>query len=89
MDESEIKDRAASLLEELFAFGVDRNTVERVIRGAVAAERELCEEKKRVPKDPPSRRASYSAKSQLGMSEMAPLSMTAEMRSNSCSWDTA
>ena len=45
MDESEIKDRAASLLEELFAFGVDRNTVERAIRGAVAAERELCAKK--------------------------------------------
>lgn len=45
MDESEIKDRAASLLEELFAFGVDRNTVERAIRGAVTAERELCAKK--------------------------------------------
>ena len=45
MDESEIKDRSTSLLEELFAFGVDRNTVERAIRGAVAAERELCAKK--------------------------------------------
>lgn len=45
MDESQIRDRAHSLLEELFAFGVDLNTVERAIRGAVMAEREACAKK--------------------------------------------
>ena len=45
MDESQIRDRAHSLLEELFAFGVDLSTVERAICGAVMTEREACAKK--------------------------------------------
>ena len=40
MDNFEIKNRAHSLLEELLSFGVDLNTIERALRGAVVAERQ-------------------------------------------------